>query len=97
MMGSILKIRDKNGNVIQIPAIRGSKGDKGDKGDRGDRGDSGNSGVYTLAEGETIADAPEWATVVVDPYADPVAVEMVATLDDGSKVTYKLCGEAVTG
>jgi hypothetical protein len=54
------------------------------------------TGVYTLAEGETIADAPEWAQVVVDPYTDPPAVEMVATFADGTTATYNLYGEAVT-
>lgn len=31
----------------------------------------GDPGVYTLAEGETLADAPAWAEVVVDPFTDP--------------------------
>ena len=29
---SILKIRDENGNIIEIPALKGEKGDKGDDG-----------------------------------------------------------------
>lgn len=37
---------------------------------RMDELESGGSGVYTLAEGETIADAPADADVVIDPYAD---------------------------
>jgi hypothetical protein len=90
-MVSILRVRDDKGNIIGIPAIRGEKGPKGDKGDRGD------SDVYVLAEGKTIADAPEWAQVVVDPYTDPPAVEMVVTFADGTTATYKLYGEAVTG
>lgn len=52
-------------------------------------------GVYTLADGETIADAPEWAEIVVDPHTDPDTVEMVAVLDDGTSVTYKLFCEVV--
>ena len=55
----------------------------------------GDSHVYTLAEGETIEDVPECATVIVDPYTDPASVEMVATLDDGTNVTYQLFGEVV--
>ena len=27
---AILKIKDQDGNIIEIPAIRGEKGDKGD-------------------------------------------------------------------
>jgi hypothetical protein len=29
-VGSILKVKDLNGNIIDIPAIKGDKGDKGD-------------------------------------------------------------------
>ena len=103
-MTSVLRVRDDTGKVIDIPAIRGKtgdrgdkgdKGDKGNKGDKGDKGDPGNSGVYTLAEGETIDDAPEWAQVVVDPNGEPPAVEMVATFADGTSSTFVLYGEAV--
>lgn len=62
----------------------------------GAKGDAGNPGVYTLGAGETIADAPSWADVVVDPNADPAEVEMVVAFEDGSTTTYKLFGEAVT-
>lgn len=33
---AILKVKDKDGNIITIPAIKGDKGEKGDKGDKGD-------------------------------------------------------------
>ena len=36
---AILKLRDKDGNVYEVPAIVGQKGDKGDKGDRGEKGE----------------------------------------------------------
>ena len=35
---SVLKIRDENGNIIEIPAFKGEKGDKGDKGENGKDG-----------------------------------------------------------
>lgn len=54
------------------------------------------AGFYTLADGETVEDAPDWAQIVIDPDGEPVAVEAIATLDDGTTVTYKLYGEAVT-
>ncbi len=34
-------------------------------------GKDGESGVYTLADGETIENAPEWAKVVIDPNGTP--------------------------
>ena len=40
-MAAILKVKDGNGNVIPIQAIKGEKGDKGDKGDRGLPGSGG--------------------------------------------------------
>ena len=36
---SILKVRDAEGKVYEIPALRGPKGPKGDKGDKGDTAD----------------------------------------------------------
>ena len=47
--------------------IPGEKGDKGDTGAKGDKGDPGNSGVYILADGETVEDAPADANVIIDP------------------------------
>lgn len=51
---SILRIRDKNGKVQEIPVIKGDKGDKGEqgiqgvqgvKGDKGDTGATGEQGI----------------------------------------------------
>lgn len=36
---AILKVRDSEGKVYDIPALRGPKGSKGDKGDKGDTAD----------------------------------------------------------
>ena len=35
---SILKIRDNDGNIIEVPALKGNKGDKGDDGKDGKDG-----------------------------------------------------------
>lgn len=66
-----------NGTVLSVSSasgtssadLKGPKGDKGDKGDsiKGDKGDPGNSGVYILADGETVEDAPADANVIIDP------------------------------
>lgn len=37
-MGAILRARDKDGNVYDIPAIRGAKGDPGPQGEKGETG-----------------------------------------------------------
>lgn len=61
-MSSILKIKDENGKIIEILALKGNKGDKGDTGDDGvsiqsieKTADSLNADVYTitLTNGET--------------------------------------------
>lgn len=80
--GSLFK-HDDRGVVV---GVRGSQGIQGERGP---------SGVYTLADGETIDDAPNWAQVVVDPYDEPPAIEMVATFSDGTSTTFTLYGEAV--
>ena len=74
---------DSVGNVIKTMKENGELG-------------GGESCVYTLAEGETIEDAPESAQIVVDPFTEPSEVEMVATFADGTTATYKLCGEVVS-
>lgn len=35
---AILKIKDGNGNIIEVPALKGDKGDKGDRGDTPQKG-----------------------------------------------------------
>lgn len=40
-MAAILRVKDENGNIVSIPAIKGDKGEKGDKGDRGLPGSGG--------------------------------------------------------
>lgn len=47
---SILRIKDENGNLIEIPAIKGDKGDKGDKGERGEKGEKGDTGTVDLTD-----------------------------------------------
>ena len=57
-MGAILKVKDKDGNVHSIPAIKGDKGDKGDTGETGPKGDTGATGE-TGAKGDTGATGPQ--------------------------------------
>ncbi len=40
---AILKIRDENGNIIEIPAFKGDKGDTGPQGIQGPKGEDGTS------------------------------------------------------
>lgn len=43
-----LKIKDENGNWLELPTIKGSQGDKGDKGDTGPQGERGPQGEQGL-------------------------------------------------
>ena len=54
----------------------GGPGPEGPQGPRGEPGPRGVSGVYTLAEGETIENAPADADVVIDPYAEMPIVDI---------------------
>lgn len=65
-MTAILKVKDGNGNVIPIQAIKGEKGDKGDKGDRGLPGtggvpDGGTTGQVLAKNSNADGDAG-WST-----------------------------------
>ena len=70
----ILRVRDKDGNVLEIPAIKG---------------DTPKNGVDYFTEDDKRAFANEVLNSIP-------AIEMVATLDDGSTVTYQIYGGAVT-
>ena len=50
---SILKIRDENGNIHEIPVLKGDKGDKGEQGLQGIQGVKGEDGAdYVLTEAD---------------------------------------------
>lgn len=52
---AILRIRDSNGNIQEIIAIKGEKGDKGDTGAKGEKGDKGDSYILTPDDKTEIA------------------------------------------
>lgn len=81
---AILKIRDSDGTVQEILALKGDKGDKGEKGDKGDTGATGAKGAdgadYVLTE----ADKQDIATKVVGMLSTEA---WTFTLENGSTVT----------
>lgn len=44
-MAAILRVRDDNGIIVEIPAIKGPQGDPGPQGIQGERGETGPRGV----------------------------------------------------
>ena len=58
----ILKIKDSQGNWIEVPAIIGPKGDQGEPGLQGATGDKGADGFSPIAKVETI---PNGATITI--------------------------------
>lgn len=42
---SVIKIRNEQGQFVDIPVIQGIQGEKGDKGDKGDTGATGQDGT----------------------------------------------------
>lgn len=88
--GAVISITDANGTTTAT-VTNGKNGNDGADGAKGDTGEKGDSGVYILAEGEAIEDAPADATVVVDPYgtADMTVEQIVAaTLEVIENGTY---------
>ena len=71
---AILKFRDENGNIIEVPAFRGDKGDKGD---------TGNSGVYVGS-----GDMPEDCNVQIDHNGNPATIESIAEIVFEMSQTY---------
>ena len=58
-MGAILRARDKDGNVYDIPAIRGAQGPQGPQGETGPAGYTPVRGTdyWTAADQQAIVDA----------------------------------------
>ena len=50
-MAAIIRVRDENGNVIDIPAIVGAPGEKGETGAQGEKGDKGDPGAVQTVNG----------------------------------------------
>lgn len=73
---AILKIKDEDGVIIEVPAIRGPQGPTGSTGPIGPAGPRGQSGVY-VGSGEMPDDCNvqvspvEWVTVVKQQIVDP--------------------------
>lgn len=66
------------GNEDTGVKAQGVQGEKGDPGEPGAKGEKGNDGVYILADGETIEDAPETADIIIDPNEEaPAYVQTV--------------------
>ena len=63
-------------------------------GPQGPKGEKGEPGVYILAEGETLEDAPEDATVVIDPYGtadytiEDIIAATLAAIPNAAEVAY---------
>lgn len=76
-MNSVLRVFDKTGKRIDIPAIKGEDG-------------------YSPVKGVDYYTDDEKAEICNEVFAMLPALEMVATLDDGSTTTYRIYGGAVT-
>ena len=77
----ILKARDKQGNIFETTALIGPPGPSGK---------TPKKGVDYFTEAEK-------AEYIAELFASLPAAELVATLSDGSTVTYRLYGEVVSG
>lgn len=74
---SILRIRDDNGNIVEIPALRGPQGPQGIQGEQGPQGiqgEQGRSGIYIGA-----GDMPDDYDVQIDPNGDTLSVADIVT------------------
>ena len=84
-MGTIIRVRNEDGSIIEVPAFVGPQGPEGKQGLQGERGPSG---VYVGS-----GDIPEDCNVQIDPNSTGetyVEEEWTFTLEDGSTVTKKI-------
>ena len=78
---AILKIRDENGNVVEVPALKGNKGDKGDKGDGYILTDMDKSEIASLVDGGA---SEAWETIA-DITLTETAGHLLVTQDSGGE------------
>ena len=67
---AILRVKDKDGNIVEIPAI---KGDKGDTGDKGAPGAGVLIGSYTgsgTSEQSVLVDGDVYAMLIINQYCE---------------------------
>lgn len=90
-MTAILRVRDENGNVVDIPAIKGKDGADGYTpikgidyfdGAKGEDGKQGVSGVYIGSEEPTDDGINVW----INTNGNVVTEQWVFTLEDGTEV-----------
>jgi len=88
-MASIFTVRDKEGNIIEIPALQGPPGADGKQGPQGERGLVGPGGVYVGAD-----EFPEEYAVQIDPNGDVAAnIPVPADEDIGRALVVNSEGE----
>lgn len=77
---SVLKLKDENGNWVDIPTIKGDKGDTGAPGPKGDTGATGPKGDTgpTGPKGDKGATGPKGDTGATGPKGDTGATPVIA-------------------
>lgn len=89
-MAAILRVKDENGNIVSIPAIKGDKGEKGDRGLPGSGGvpDGGTTGQVLTKNSNADGDAG-WKDTAHDLFnANGKTYEEVIYAYESGKVCY---------
>lgn len=77
-MASIMTIRDKEGNIIDIPVLQGPAGPIGPEGPEGPKGDTG---IYVGT-----GDMPEGYDIQIDTNGEPIPMIPTPTDEDIGKI-----------
>ena len=83
---SALKIKDDQGNWINLPGLKGDKGDKGDKGE---------SGVYLGTTAPSDEDINVWINPNGEAHTEAVVVDPTLTME-GQAADAKAVGDNIT-
>lgn len=84
---SALKIKDDQGNWINLPGLKGDKGDKGDKGE---------SGVYLGTTAPSDEDINVWINPNGEAHTEAVVIDPTLT-QEGRAADAKVTGDKITG
>lgn len=84
---SVIKVRNEEGEFVDIPVIQGAKGDKGDKGNigpQGEKGDTGNTGPQGIQgpKGDKGDIGPQGP-----PGQDGTSISVIQATDESNAIT----------
>lgn len=97
-MAAIVKIRDENGNIIEIPAFRGPRGLSGEPGPQGPKGDPGDATINdTTTSSTSVWSSQKVVDYLNENYQPEIPVDDTLSNTSENPVQNKVINAALEG